>query len=195
MTEPTLYTRAWVQERARRALMALVESDVDTVREVLDGLADYPLPASASIDADVTLIENDLTYNFDDEHKPATFAALKRVAALARENGDAVDSVVVVYRHPDSETAISQYGTAAREIVLDFGSSFNGRPDDEETAIDWLEGVGYQVSGLPADHPARVEVEAEAIDCVEGADLGFDEAACRRHIAEGERQALARVQA
>lgn len=39
--EPTLYTHLWVRERALRALVALEESDTDTLHEILDGLATY----------------------------------------------------------------------------------------------------------------------------------------------------------
>lgn len=50
MTEPALYTKAWVQERARRGIAALEASEVEVVREVLESLADFPEPDGA-IDA------------------------------------------------------------------------------------------------------------------------------------------------
>jgi hypothetical protein len=70
-----------------------------------------------------------------------------------------VAPVIVVTRHPDYSDEITLHGVEADVVYIDLGSQFDTTPNDEEEARDWAEGVWSELRDLPADHPARDEVE------------------------------------
>lgn len=71
-----------------------------------------------------------------------------------------MEPVIVVTRSPDASDEISVYGVEPEPkiVYIDLGSSFDTKPNDEEQAKEWMEGVWEDVKHLPDGHPARAEV-------------------------------------
>lgn len=73
-------------------------------------------------------------------------------------------TVIVVVRHPDAENAFTVHGEPVRIIDIDLGGSFDmgrkspqyGEADDAHMYADHLL---EEIADLPAEHPARREVE------------------------------------
>jgi hypothetical protein len=64
--------------------------------------------------------------------------------------------VVVTCRHPDYSNEHHVFGQVEM-VDVDYGSSFDGRPDDYETAIEWASSHWATAASLPAEPRALVE--------------------------------------
>lgn len=70
--------------------------------------------------------------------------------------------VVLCVRHPDNANDYTVEDGEVKIIDLDFGSSFDGRPEELDTWQEWAEGARSQMdeAKLPEDHPIRQNVES-----------------------------------
>ncbi len=87
-------------------------------------------------------------------------------------------SIVVIVRHPDEALEVETFYCPSdiQIIELDLGSCFDiTRPnvDDQPAVIEWIQAVREDVEDLPADHPARINVEAIIANVMDTFNLGF----------------------
>ena len=74
----------------------------------------------------------------------------------------AYEPVMVVFRHPDYATDTTEHYLDVRVVDIDLGSSFDittRSADDDDTIAEYADALRDEVSDLPADHTARIEVE------------------------------------
>lgn len=64
---------------------------------------------------------------------------------------------IVITRHPDYETDWETFGTHVNVAVLDYGSSFDGVPGDQEELDDWAESARIFTADAPDHVKAYIE--------------------------------------
>jgi hypothetical protein len=138
--------------------------DLDAI--IRDAIADI-LHLATHLGMNADAIESMARRHYLDEHAGHPDTAWRAVSRSDVEYVPAIAStayepVMVVFRHPDYDTDTTEHYLDVRVVDIDLGSSFDittRSADDDDTIAEYADALRDEVSDLPADHTARIEVE------------------------------------
>lgn len=111
-----------------------------------------------------------------DKHGDATIE-LDGWPALPEATAEATPAYVLVVRDPDAETQITTHGPVT-VVSIDLGSTFDGEPEEEGWAIEWVTSALQSLDPVPVDSEvfrAATETLASAVDSYPAADALIDQ--------------------